>query len=196
MFASDRLWRLVDLAHIQRGYKLLIIGASILATGLILTASIFLIFKQTSFYISASIDTISPGKSVVKTSGVSAGTNMAIAITSKPPNNEMNLQIIEEPSLTKLLDVNFTGTIFTNFMPKKNGTDTIMISNIGPDQATMNIVFGNRDFFDPSGQPIIILATLSIAGLLLSFVGIVVLNAGGVILFVDKRRIRRKENQN
>ena len=180
----------------QRGHKLLIIGASILAIGLILIASIFIIFKQTSFYISASIDTISPGKSVVKTSGVSADTNMAIAINSKPPNNEMNLQIIEEPGLTKLLDVNFTGTIFTNFMPKKNGTDTIMISNVGSEQATTNIVFGNRDFFDPTGQPMIVLASISIASLLLSFVGIVVLIAGGVVLFVDKRRIRRKGNQN
>jgi hypothetical protein len=71
-----------------------------------------------------------------------------------------------------------------------------MISNIGPHESTTNIVFGNRDFFDPSGQPIILLATLSIASLLLSFAGIVVLIIGGVILFVDKRRIKRKENQN
>jgi hypothetical protein len=52
---------------LRRGYKLLIAGSAILAAGIILT---FIILKQQSFSINSSIETISPGKSIFKTSGV------------------------------------------------------------------------------------------------------------------------------
>jgi hypothetical protein len=54
----------------QRGYKLLIAGSAILAAGIILIGITFIILKQQSFSINSSIETISPGKSIFKTSGV------------------------------------------------------------------------------------------------------------------------------
>lgn len=63
----------------QRGYKLLIAGATILAAGIILIGITFVILKQHSFSINSSIETISPGKSIFKTSEVSAGKKMSIA---------------------------------------------------------------------------------------------------------------------
>ena len=57
----------------QRGYKLLIAGGGILALGIILIGITFVILKQQSFSINSSIETISPGKSIFKTSEVWAG---------------------------------------------------------------------------------------------------------------------------
>ena len=57
----------------QRGSRLLIPGGAVLAGGIILTGIIFVTFKQQSFSINSSIETISPGKSIFKTSEVKAG---------------------------------------------------------------------------------------------------------------------------
>jgi hypothetical protein len=51
----------------QRGYRLLIAGAAILAVGIILIGITFVILKQQSFSINSSIETVSPGKSMFKT---------------------------------------------------------------------------------------------------------------------------------
>ena len=57
----------------RRGYKLLAVGAAILVVGIILIGITFVILKQQSFSINSSIETISPGKSIFKTSEVKAG---------------------------------------------------------------------------------------------------------------------------
>ena len=56
----------------QRGSRLSIAGGAILTGGIILTGIIFVILKQQSFSINSSIETISPGKSIFKTSEVKA----------------------------------------------------------------------------------------------------------------------------
>src|SRR6476619_4215383 len=177
--------------NMQRGYKILIIGAAALAAGIILTLSVMAVLKQTSFNIDASVDIVSPSKSIFKTSEVSRSTKMAIGINSKPSDILMNLQIIERQGLSKILDVNFTGSLFENFMPNKDGEDTIMITNLGSKEVSANTVLGNSDFFDSNGQPKIFLGTAAISGVFLSFAGVVILIIGGIILFVDRRRVRR-----
>ena len=135
----------------------MIIGAAALAAGIILTLSVMAVLKQTSFNIDASVDIVSPSKSIFKTSEVSRGTKMAIGINSKPADIPMNLQIIERQGLAKILDVNFTGSLFENFMPNRDGEDTIMITNLGSKEVSANTVLGNSDFFDSNGQPKIFL---------------------------------------
>lgn len=177
----------------QRGYKLLIIGTAILAIGIILIGIMFVILKQSSFSINTSIETISPGKSAIKTSDVKAGTKMAIAVTYQPPEVPLNVQVVQEPGLSKILDANFTNKLFANFMPNKDGAANIIITNLGSNQVSANTIFGNSEFFDANGQPSTILSATAIAGPLLSFVGIVVLIVGGVILFIERRRARREK---
>ena len=143
--------------NLQRGYKILIIGGSALVVGIILTMVIFLTFKQTSFNINTGIDTISPHKSIIKTSEVNRGEKMGIGISSKPSDIPMNLQIIERPSLAKILDVNFTGSSFNSFIPNRDGEDTILITNLGSQVVSANTFLGNSNFFDASGQPKIFL---------------------------------------
>ena len=175
----------------QRGYKILIIGAAALVAGIILTLTVMVVLKQSSFNIDASVETISPGKSIFKTSEVSRGTKMAIGINSKPSDIPMNLQIIERQGLVKILDVNFTGSLFDNFMPNRDGEDVMMITNLGSKEVSANTVFGNSDFFDASGQPNIFLGAAAVSGIILSFASIIILIIGGIILFIDRRRAKR-----
>ena len=175
----------------QRGYKILIIGAAALVAGIILTLTVMVVLKQSSFNIDASVDTISSGKSIFKTSEVSRGTKMAIGINSKPSDIPMNLQIIERQGLVKILDVNFTGSLFENFMPNSDGEDVMMITNLGSKEVSVNTIFGNSDFFDSSGQPNIFLGAAAVSGIILSFASIVILIIGGIILFIDRRRAKR-----
>jgi hypothetical protein len=56
----------------QIGSRLSIDGGAILTGGIILIGIIFVILKQQSFSINSSIETISPGKSIFKTSEVKA----------------------------------------------------------------------------------------------------------------------------
>ena len=90
----------------QRGYKLLIAGGAILAAGIILIGITFVILKQQSFSINSSIETISPGKSIFKTSEVLAGKKMAIVVNYQPSDVPLNIQVIQQPGLTKVLDLN------------------------------------------------------------------------------------------
>jgi glucose uptake protein GlcU len=177
--------------NLQRGYKLLIIGGGALAVGIILTAVIFLTFKQTSFNINTGFDIISPRKSIFKTSEVNRGEKMAIGISSKPSEIPMNLQIIERPGLAKIMDVNFTGSLFNSFVPTKDGEDTILITNLGSQQVTANTFFGNSNFFDASGHPKIFMGAAALSGVFLSFAGVIILIIGGIILLIDRRKAKR-----
>jgi uncharacterized membrane protein len=178
----------------QRGYKLLISGAAILVVGIILIATTFIILKQQSFSINTSIETISPGKSMFKTSDVKAGKKMSIAVNYQPSNEPLNVQVIQQPGLAKILDVNFTQRLFTNFMSTKDGKDNVIITNLGSKEVSANTVFGSSEFFDANGQPQTALSATAIAGPLFSFIGIVVLIIGGIFLLIDRSRRKRRKN--
>ena len=150
--------------------------------------------KQQSFSINSSSETISPGKSMFKTSEVNAGKKMAIVVFYKPSDVLLNIQVTQQPDLVKILDINFTDRLFTNFMPSKEGMDNIMITNLETKQVSANTIFGSGEFFDSGGQPKTILGAMAIAGPLLSFVGIVVLIVGGIFLIRDRIRTRKGRN--
>jgi uncharacterized membrane protein len=176
----------------QRAHKLLIAGGAILAAGIILIGITFVILKQQSFSINSSIQTISPGKSVFKTSEVLTGKKMAIVVNYQPADMPLNIQVIQQPGLAKILDLNFTNRLFTNFVPNKDGMDNIMITNLGTQQVNANIIFGSSEFFDVGGQPNTSLGAMAIAGPLLSFIGIIILIIGGILLLKDRIRKRKK----
>ena len=179
----------------QRSHKILIIGAAILAVGIILIILTFTVLGQSSFSISTSYDTIAPGNSILKTIDTSTGANMSISANYQPTDVPLNVQIIQEQDLSKILDVNFTNKLFTNFVPKQDGVNNILITNLGSEQISGNIAFGNNEFFDSAGQPKATLSATAIAGPFLSFIGFVVLIVGGIFYFIDRRRIRKLKDQ-
>lgn len=182
----------------RRGYKLVIAGTAILVVGIILIRMTFIILKQQSLSINSSFETISPGKSMLKLSEVKAGKKMAIAVNYQPPYVPLNIQVIQRPRLAKILDLNFTHSLFTNFVPSKDGMDNIMITNLGTKEVSANAIFGSIEFFDADGQPKTTLSVMAIAGPLLSLIGIIVLTIGGIFLIRDRtRRIGKgRDNRN
>jgi len=180
----------------QRSYKIIISGAALLGVGIILIVVMFSLLHQNSFSINASVDSIAPGKSLVKTiDDVTTGTNMAISINYQPPDVPFNVQVIQESGLTKLLDVNFTNRLFTNYTPTADGDNNVLITNLGSKQASGNTILGNVAFFDANGQPNVALGGAAIAGPFLSFIGVIVLIVGGVIYLIDRRKIRKLKDQ-
>ena len=180
----------------QRSFKITIIGAALLGVGIIIIAVMFSLLHQTSFSMNASFDTIAAGKSLVKTiDDVTTGTNIAISLNFQPPDVPFNVQVIQESGLTKLLDVNFTNKLFTKYTATEDGDNNVLITNLGSEQASGNTVLGNVAFFDANGQPQVALGGAAIAGPFLSFIGVVVLIAGGVIYLIDKRKIRKLKDQ-
>jgi hypothetical protein len=178
--------------NMQRGYKLLIAGGAILAAGIILIGITFVILKQQSFSINSSIETISPGKSMVKASEMNVGKKMTIVVNYQPPDVPLNVQVIQQPGLAKVLDLNFSNRLFTSVIPSRNGMDNIIITNLGTKQVSANTIFGSSEFFDDGGQPKTSLSAMAIAGPFLSFIGIIVLIIGGIFLLRDRIGGRRK----
>jgi hypothetical protein len=176
----------------QRGYKLLTAGGAILAAGIILIGITFVILKQQSFSINSSIETISPGKSMVKASEMNVGKKMTIVVNYQPPDVPLNVQVIQQPGLAKVLDLNFSNRLFTSVIPSRNGMDNIIITNLGTKQVSANTIFGSSEFFDDGGQPKTSLSAMAIAGPFLSFIGIIVLIIGGIFLLRDRLGGRRK----
>ena len=172
----------------QRAHKLLIAGAAILAAGIILIGITFVILRQQSFSINSSIETISPGKSMFKTSEMKGGKKMTIVVNYQPADVPLNIQVIQQSGLAKILDLNFTNRLFTNLVPNKDGTDNIVITNLGTKQVSANTIFGSSEFFGPGGQPNSALSAIAIAGPFLSFVGVIVLIIGGIFLIKDRIR--------
>src|SRR5919198_874633 len=103
--------------------------------------------------------------------------------------------VILQPGLAKILDVNFTQRLFTNFTPTKDGKDNVIFTNLGSKEVSANTVFGSTEFFDTGGQPQTALSATAIAGPLLSFIGIVVLIIGGIFLLIDRSRRKRRNNK-
>jgi hypothetical protein len=68
---------------------------------------------------------------------VTAGKKMAIVVNYQPPDVPLNIRVIQQPGLAKILDLNFTHRLFTNFVPSKDGMDNIMITNLGTKQVQM-----------------------------------------------------------
>jgi hypothetical protein len=176
----------------QRAHKLLIAGGAILAAGIILFGITLVILRQQSFSINSSIETISPGKSMVKTSEMNGRKKIVIVVNYQPPDVPLNIQVIQQPGLTKILDLNFTNRLFTSFIPNKDVTNNIMITNLGAKQVSANTIFGSSEFFDTGGQPKTPLSAMAIAGPFLSFIGIIILIIGGIFLLKDRIRTRRK----
>lgn len=98
---------------------MLIVGAVILVMGIIVIGITIAILNQQSLSINSSIETISPGKSTIKNSDVVSGKKMAIVVNYQPPDVPLNIQVIQQPGLAKILDLNFTRGLFTNFVQAK-----------------------------------------------------------------------------
>jgi uncharacterized membrane protein len=183
---------------LKLGQKLLVIGGVLVAIGIVLVASTFLIIGQSSYSFSTSTQTVSVGESFSKTIEAQAGTNMTVVVEVQPPEVPMQLQV-RQPGGDIISNISFNNRTFATFTPNTDGEYTIIIANLGNEQASVNMLAGTNPFFALDGdddgnqqQANVALGAMAISGPILGGIGFVVIVIGAIVYFLrDRRRARR-----
>jgi uncharacterized membrane protein len=183
---------------LKLGQKLLVIGGVLVAIGIVLVASTFLIIVQSSYSFSTSTQTVSVGESFSKTIEAQAGTNMTVVVEVQPPEVPMQLQV-RQPGGDVISNISFNNRTSATFTPITDGEYTIIIANLGNEQASVNMLAGTNPFFALDGdddgnqqQANVALGAMAISGPILGGIGFVVIVIGAIVYFLrDRRRARR-----
>ena len=183
---------------LKLGQKLLVIGGVLVAIGIVLVASTFLMIGQSSYSFSTSTQTVSVGESFSKTIEAQAGTNMTVVVEVQPPEVPMQLQV-RQPGGDIISNISFNNRTSATFTPITDGEYTIIIANLGNEQASVNMLAGTNSFFALDGdddgnqqQANVALGAMAISGPILGGIGFVVIVIGAIVYFLrDRRRARR-----
>jgi hypothetical protein len=185
---------------LKLGQKLLVIGGVLVAIGIVLVASTFLIIGQSSYSFSTSTQTVSVGESFSKTIEAQAGTNMTVAAEVQPPEVPMQLQV-RQPGGDVISNISFNNRTSATFTPITDGEYTIIIANLGNEQASVNMLAGTNPFFALDGdddgnqqqQANVALGAMAISAPILGGIGFVVIVIGAIVYSLrDRRRARRR----
>jgi uncharacterized membrane protein len=184
--------------NLKLGQKLLVIGGVLLAIGIVLVASTFFMIGQSSYSFSTSTQTVPGGESFINTIEAQTGTNMTVAVEVQPSEVPMQLQV-RQPGGDIISDIGFNDRTSTTFTPIIDGEYTIVIANIGNEQASVNMLAGTNPFFALDGddgnqqqQANVVLGAMAISGPLLGGIGFIVIVIGAIVYFFrDRRRARR-----
>jgi len=181
-----------DSLAMQRGYIILIAGAVLLISGIVIS-----IFWAGSF--AGTIireNTILSGVSIRSAGSVNASTQ--VIDTSRPvslaihvernnsttggeiPNNILR-ETVRNPNGVIMTSNEFTKQIFTTFKPDVTGKYTVTIYNLGDSRVSIGVLAGNLPFIGALSGIIV--------GIILTIAGIIVLIAGVIVLILDRRRI-------
>src|SRR6266581_2878793 len=190
-----------DSLAMQRGYIILIAGAVLLISGIVIS-----IFWAGSF--AGTIireNTILSGVSIRSAGSVNASTQ--VIDTSRPvslaihvernnsttggeiPNNILR-ETVRNPNGVIMTSNEFTKQIFTTFKPDVTGKYTVTIYNLGDSRVSIGVLAGNLPFIGANNKVNFNSLSGIIVGIILTIAGIIVLIAGVVVLILDGRRIR------
>jgi uncharacterized membrane protein len=184
--------------NLKLSQKLLVIGGVLVAIGIVLVASTFLMIGQSSYSFSTSTQTVSVGELFSKTIEAQAGTNMTVVIEVQPPEVPMQLQV-RQPGGDIISNISFNNRTSATFTAITDGEYTIIIANLGNEQASLNMLAGTNPFFALDGdddgnqqQANVALGAMAISGPILGGIGFVVIVIGAIVYFFrDRRRARR-----
>ena len=184
--------------NLKLSQKLLVIGGFLVAIGIVLVASTFLMIGQSSYSFSTSTQTVSVGESFSKTIEAQAGTNMTVVVEVHPPEVPMQLQV-RQPDDDIISNISFNNRTSATFTPITDGEHTIIIANLGNEQASMNMLAGTNPFFALDGdddgnqqQANVALGAMAISGPILGGIGFVVIVIGAIVYFLRERRRARR----
>ena len=184
----------------QRGYIILIVGAALLISGIVV--SVFwtvpfagTILRENTILSGASIrpsGSVNASTQVIDTSrpislAIHVERNNATAAVGPIPNNNLR-ETVRNPNGIIITNNEFTGGFFTTFKPDITGKYTVTIDNIGHNPVSVGVLVGNLPFMGANNQ--VNLNSLSgiIAGAVLIVVGIIILIAGGIVVALDRRK--------
>jgi uncharacterized RDD family membrane protein YckC len=183
----------------QRGYIILIVGAALLISGIVLSALWTVPFARNILRESTILSgaSIRPGGSVnasTQVTDTSRPVSLAIRVEHSNgtavvgnPNNNLR-EIVRNPNGIITTSDEFTGRFFTMFKPDITGKYTVTIYNLGNIPVGVGVLVGNLPFVSTNNQ--VNLNSLSgiIAGSVLIVAGIITLIAGIIIVALDRRK--------
>lgn len=188
----------------QRGYIILIVGAALLISGIVISALWAVPFAGKVLR----EDTILSGASIRPGGSVNASTqvldtsrplSLAIrvehsngtAIAGQIPNNNLR-ETVRNPNGIIMASNDFTGRFFSTFKPDITGKYTVTIYNLGHTPISAGLLVGNLPFVGANNQVNLNSLNGIIVGVILSIIGIVVLIAGIMVLILDRGRAKPK----
>lgn len=203
---------------LQRGYIILIIGAALLISGVVV--SVFWAGSFASSFLSQGVIlnhlAIPPSGSANNTiqvtdishpialqihfeshsgNGISVNSQNGQANTTTSNNNNSLREVVRDSNGRILSQNDLSKQFFTTFKPTIPGTYTLVISNLGSNPVRVAALFGSATFVNENNQININLFTGVIAGLVLIGIGIITLIAGIIIVILDRRKgTRGKES--
>jgi uncharacterized RDD family membrane protein YckC len=191
---------------LQRSYIILIVGAVLLISGIIISAvwagSFATTFMRentllngvlirpadlvnTTFQVTDTSRPVSLAIHVERNTNNTSGTGQEQQI----PNNTLR-ETVRNPTGLVMTSNEFTKQFFTIFEPNMTGKYTITISNLGNTPVSIGALIGNLPFVGANNQVNINFLGGIIAGIFLIVAGIIVLIAGVVVLALDRRKGR------
>jgi uncharacterized RDD family membrane protein YckC len=184
----------------QRGYIILIAGAVLLISGIVISGVWAGYFAGTIIRENAILSGVSikPAGSVnVSTQIIDTSRPVTLAINVERNNSTTGVQMpsnilretVRNPYGVIITSNEFTKQFFMTFKPAITGKHTITIYNLGNSNVSIDVLAGNLPFIGTNNK--INFNTLSgvIVGIILTIAGIIVLIAGAIVLILDKRRI-------
>jgi uncharacterized RDD family membrane protein YckC len=200
---------------LQRSYIILIIGAALLISGIIISAlwagSFGARFIRENTILSGVL--ITPAALVNTTfQATDASKPVSLAIHVERNNNNNNpstvgnnglveegrggqisnnntlIETVRNPNGMVMTSNEFTKQFFTTFKPDVTGKYTITIYNLGNTPVTVGVLVGNLPFVGPNNQINVNFFGGIVAGIFLTIVGIIVLIAGVIVLALDRRK--------
>jgi len=183
----------------QRGYIILIVGAALLISGIVVSALWAVpfagnILRESTILSGASIRPSGSVNATTQVTDTSRPISLAIrvehsngtAAAGQIPNNNLRETVLN-PNGIMMTSNDFTGRFFSTFKPDIAGKYTVTIYNLGRTPVSVGVLVGSLPFLSTNNQ--VNLNSLSgiIAGSILIVVGIIILIAGIIIVALDRR---------
>jgi hypothetical protein len=176
---------------VQRGYIILIVGAVLLISGIVIS----ILWAGSFAGIIIRENTILSGVSIRPAGSVNASAQVidtsrpvSLAIIS-PSSNNILRETVRNPNGVTMTSNEFTKQFFTTFKPDVAGKYTVTIYNLGDSPVSIGVLAGNLPFIGANNKVNFNSLSGIIAGVILTIAGIIVLIAGVIVLILDRRRI-------
>src|ERR1051325_10024451 len=189
---------------LQRSYIILIVGAVLLISGIIISAvwaeSFATKFMRentllngvlirpadlvnTTFQVTDTSRPVSLAIHIERNNNNTSGTGQEQQI----PNNTLR-ETVRNPNGLVMTSNEFSNQFFTTFKPDMTGKYTITISNLGNTPVSIGTLVGNLPFVGANNQVNVNFFGGIIAGIFLTIAGIIVLIGGVVVLALNRRK--------
>ena len=185
----------------QRGYLILIVGGTLLASGIAISV-IWAgslggrIIHQNTILNGVSIYPSGTASAITQVNDVSRRLSLVISIESNRNVDQATptlRETIRNPNGEAISTNQFTKQFLTTIKPDVIGKYTLTIDNLGGSIVSVGILFGNLPFVGQNNQLNLNLFGGFVTGGILAVAGIIALIAGLVVLIVDRRRITRNK---